>query len=43
MIERIKNFFRRKSEQERMEEYLSQATSIQQIEYLQREWDRGMR
>lgn len=40
MLQSIKKLFTRKSEQERLSEYLSQATDRVHLEYLQREWDR---
>lgn len=36
----LKNLFRSRSEQERMYNYLSQATDRVHLETLQREWDR---
>jgi len=36
----LKRLFNRKTEQERMYEYLCQATDIVHLESLQREWDR---
>lgn len=36
----LKKLFRSRSEQERMHDYLSQATDRVHLEYLQREWDR---
>jgi hypothetical protein len=40
----LRNFnFRRRTESEIMEEYFSQATSLQHLETLMRNWDRGIR
>lgn len=40
MITFFKKLFRSRSEQERMYEYLCQATDRVHLEHLQREWDR---
>jgi len=40
MTKFLKKLFRSRSEQERMYNYLSQATDRVHLEYLQREWDR---
>lgn len=40
MLNYIKSLFARRSEQDRMYHYLSQATDQVHLEYLQREWDR---
>ncbi len=40
MLNYIKSLFARRSEQELMCDYLSQATDRVHLEYLQREWDR---
>lgn len=36
----LKKLFKRKTTQDRMYEYLSQATDTVHLEWLQREWDR---
>ena len=43
MIKFLKNLFRVKSEQERMYDYLSQATDQVHLEFLQKEYDRSYR
>lgn len=40
MLSRIRKLFTPRSEQERMYEYLCQATDRVHLEWLQREWDR---
>jgi hypothetical protein len=40
MISFFKKVFRSRSEQERMYNYLNQATDNVHLEFLQREWDR---
>ena len=40
MFKSLKRLFRFKSEQERMYNYLCQATDQVHLEWLQREWDR---
>jgi hypothetical protein len=40
MVEYLKKLFSRRSEQDRMYNYLSQATDRVHLEHLQREWDR---
>lgn len=40
MIRFIKNLFRDKSDEDRMYNYLSQATDQVHLELLQKEWDR---
>lgn len=40
MVKFIKNLFKPRTEQERMYNYLNQATDRIHLEYLQREWDR---
>jgi hypothetical protein len=39
----LRNVFHRKTEAEQMEEYFSQATSLQHLETLMKMWDRGVR
>ncbi len=40
MIRSLKKLFTRKSEHDRMYDYLCQATDQAHLEWLQREWDR---
>jgi hypothetical protein len=40
MIRLLKKIFRPRSEQQRMYDYLSQATDAVHLEVLQRQWDR---
>lgn len=40
MLRYIKSIFAHRSEEERMYNFLSQATDRVHLEYLQREWDR---
>jgi len=40
MLSRIRKMFKFKNEQERMYDYLCQATDQIHLEWLQREWDR---
>jgi hypothetical protein len=40
MMSFLKRLFSNKSEQQRMHDYLSQATDTAHLEVLQREWDR---
>jgi hypothetical protein len=40
MVKYLKKLFSVRSQQERMHDFLSQATDQVHLEYLQREWDR---
>ena len=40
MFKKILEAFRSQSDQDRMSRYLSQATDIHHLEWLQKEWDR---
>jgi hypothetical protein len=40
MLKMIKSWFKVRSEQDRLYNYLSQATDTVHLEWLQREWDR---